>query len=468
MVPARRPAPVGTPAPPTAGPASRVALWLRCILWPALAVAVLGLPSSASPTRRSAARPMTLRPQASVICLRRRQDELQRISQINRESKSTSPTCPSTSARAMLAAEDRGFYQENGVSPRACSGRSSSRSGVAGPPRVAPRSPSSTSRTTSCPRTARSPASTRRSCSRSKIDQRQSKQQILEELPQHHLPRTRRLRHRDRGPGLPRQSAKDLTVEESAVRLGHPRSLDLRPPWSPRTSRTSRPAGTTSSTAWSARAGSTRPPVRPQFPTPSSGSRPTATGTNGYLVQPHQVRAQGQTPALRRRPRPRWPPGGPPSRSVRQDAAVAAVQESMPADAPTFASVWPRSSRQRGGGRPYGGATYATDLGSTGHRRQDAGGSTFAVHLIAALKEGTRSTSATPTTGRARSTSTSSRTLPPDKPFSQRGGVRNRQHRLRHDRRLDGDRELGQHRLRPAQHPGHAQGDRRGGQRRRA
>ncbi|MCB1239152.1 MAG: transglycosylase domain-containing protein, partial [Tetrasphaera sp.] len=94
-------------------------LWLRRILWAALAVAVLGLLFvGISYATIKPPKPNDIATaQASVIYYADGKTELQRISQINRESVNIADL-PEHVGEAMLAAEDRGFYQENGVSPK--------------------------------------------------------------------------------------------------------------------------------------------------------------------------------------------------------------------------------------------------------------------------------------------------------------------------------------------------------------
>ena len=91
--------------------------------------------------------------QASVIYYADGKTEMDRITQVdgNRESVPLSKV-PVHVQHAVLAAEDRSFYQNSGVSPTGI-GRAIVAAVKGGPTQGGRRSPSSTSRTTSSPRT---------------------------------------------------------------------------------------------------------------------------------------------------------------------------------------------------------------------------------------------------------------------------------------------------------------------------
>src|SRR5665647_698825 len=86
--------------------------------------------------------------QASIIYYADGKTEMARISEINRESVPLSQI-PLHVQHALLAAEDRTFYQNNGVSPSGIGRALIVALKGGGRPRAVPRSPSSTSRTTS-------------------------------------------------------------------------------------------------------------------------------------------------------------------------------------------------------------------------------------------------------------------------------------------------------------------------------
>ena len=324
-------------------------LWLRRILWAALMVAVLGLLFvGISYATIKPPKPNDIGPRASVIYYADGKTELQRISQINRESVNIADL-PEHVGEAMLATEDRGFYQEERCLPKgmlravivAIKGGGATQGGSTITQQYVKNYFLSSDRTLT--------RKYKEILLSIKIDQQQSKQQILENYLN--------TIYYGRGAYGIETAAQAYTASPPRTSPSrsrpssprHPRSLDLRPQVAPEnlknvTTRWNYVLDGMVSQGWLDQA--TRQAM--QFPTPIEWKPPTATGTNGYLVQliKSELKAKlklsdadierGGLQVVSTIEKPR------------QDAAVAAVQESMPADAPTFASVWPRSSPATG------------------------------------------------------------------------------------------------------------------------
>jgi membrane peptidoglycan carboxypeptidase len=404
-------------------------LWLRRILWAALAVAVLGLLFvGISYATIKPPKPNDIATaQASVIYYADGKTELQRISQINRESVNIADL-PEHVGEAMLAAEDRGFYQENGVSPKgmlravivAIKGGGATQGGSTITQQYVKNYFLSSDRTLT--------RKYKEILLSIKIDQQQSKQQILENYLNTIYYGRGAYGIETAAQAYYGKSAKDLTVEESAVLASVIRGPSIYDPQvAPEnlknvTTRWNYVLDGMVSQGWLDQA--TRQAM--QFPTPIEWKPPTATGTNGYLVQliKSELKAKlklsdadierGGLQVVSTIEKPR------------QDAAVAAVQESMPADAPDLrvglASVVP------GNGAVvalYGGADYATEQFNSATDAKMQAGSTFKPFtLIAALKEGKVNLRNT-YNGASPQYFNEFKDPASDKPFSQQGGVRN-------------------------------------------
>ena len=138
--------------------------------------------------------------------------------------------CPSTCRRRMLAAEDRNFYQNNGISPdgHRAGGRGQRCTRRADPGRL---DDHPAVRQELLPH-ARTDADAQGQGDPHLGQDRPAAVQGPDPrgLPQHHLLRPRRLRHPDRVQGLLRQGRLQAHRRRGrGARLGHPRALALRP-----------------------------------------------------------------------------------------------------------------------------------------------------------------------------------------------------------------------------------------------
>jgi len=326
-------------------------LWLRRILWAALAVAVLGLLFvGISYATIKPPKPNDIATaQASVIYYADGKTELQRISQINRESVNIADL-PEHVGEAMLAAEDRGFYQENGVSPKgmlravivAIKGGGATQGGSTITQQYVKNYFLSSDRTLT--------RKYKEILLSIKIDQQQSKQQILENYLNTIYYGRGAYGIETAAQAYYGKSAKDLTVEESAVLASVIRGPSIYDPQvAPEnlknvTTRWNYVLDGMVSQGWLDQA--TRQAM--QFPTPIEWKPPTATGTNGYLVQliKSELKAKLSSPTpTSSAVASRW---SPPSRSRDRTPPWPPSRSRCRPMPPTSASVWPRSSPATG------------------------------------------------------------------------------------------------------------------------
>ena len=402
--PARRPAAGGSRRPagrPTGAnargrggrPVKKRRVWLRRMMWTVLVLAVLGIGFvGVSYAVIETPKPNDIATaQASVVYYADGKTELDRISQINRESVNIGDLPPHV-GQAMLAAEDRGFYEQNGISPK----------GMARAVWVAIRGGSATQggSTITQQYVKNYFLTADRTATRKfkeillsiKIDQQLSKQQILENYLNTIYYGRGAYGIETAAEAYFGKSAKDLTVEESAFLASVIRGPSLYDPQlgakqleNAKTRWTYVLDGMVSE-GWleaSKRQAMNFPEIKEWKPR-------SATGTGGYVVQlvKNELKTKLQlTDADIER-------GGLQVVSTiekpRQDAAIQAVQDVMPADAPDLrvgmASVVP------GDGAVvalYGGADYAKEQFNAATDATMQGGSTFKPFtLIAALKEG--------------------------------------------------------------------------------
>ena len=215
--------------------------------------AVCSAPSpSSSPTRRSTSRSRTTlpTPQASIIYYADGKTEMDRISEVNRESVPLTQV-PKAVQEAHLAAEDRNFYQNSGICP----------TGIARAVWVGAARRRDPGRVDDHPAVRQEllpdpgPDAVAQGEGDHHLDQdRQAEVQGPDprELPQHDLLRPRRLRHPDGVQGLLQQGRLQAhRLRGRPARLGHPRARrSTTPAWAPSRRPTPRSAGPTSSTAW--------------------------------------------------------------------------------------------------------------------------------------------------------------------------------------------------------------------------
>jgi membrane peptidoglycan carboxypeptidase len=403
--------------------------WLRRLLWTALAVGVLGLAVvGISYAVIQPPKPNDIATaQASVIYYADGQTELQRISEINRESVNIGDL-PAHVGQTMLAAEDREFYTQNGVSPK----------GMARAVWVAIKGGAATQggSTITQQYVKNYFLTSDRTLTRKykeillsiKIDQQQSKQQILENYLNTIYYGRGAYGIETAAQAYYGKAAKDLTVEEAAVlasvirgpslydpQLGPEQLKNLQTRWA-------YVLDGMVSQGWLDQG--TRAAM--QFPMPVEWKPRSASGTNGYLVQliKAELRSKLQlTDADIDR-------GGLQIVSTidkaRQDAAVAAVNDVMPADAPDLkvglASVVPGDGAVTA---LYGGADYATvQFNSATDAKMQAGSTFKPFTLIAALKSGKTNLRNT-YSGASPQYFDEFKDPASDKAFNQQGGVRN-------------------------------------------
>ena len=215
------------------GGRSRGRKWLLRALWAVLALGVLGLVAVGIAYARTDIPDANelATAQASIVYYSDGKTELARLSDAegNRESVPLSKV-PDHMQKAMLAAEDQDFYQNNGISPtgiaRAVLGRGQGWPGDPGRVDDHPavrqellphRRPHAVAQGPRDPHLAQDrPAAVQGPDPR--------------ELPQHDLLRPRRVRHPDRVEGVLQQGRLEADPRrERLPRLGHPRSVLLRP-----------------------------------------------------------------------------------------------------------------------------------------------------------------------------------------------------------------------------------------------
>ncbi len=193
--------------------------------------------------------------QASIIYYADGKTEMDRISEVNRESVPLSKV-PKAVQQAHLAAEDRNFYDNSGISP----------SGIARAVWVGLRGGQTQGGSTITQQYVKNYFLTQdqtlsRKAKEILISIKIAKQTVQgpdpRGLPQHHLLRPGRLRHPDGVQGLLRQGRLQAhRLRGGAARLGHPRARPTTTPaWAPSRRRTPRAGSPTSSTAWRSRAG---------------------------------------------------------------------------------------------------------------------------------------------------------------------------------------------------------------------
>ena len=252
---------------------------------------------------------------------------------------------------AVLAAEDRGFYDEGGVLARRASAARSGTTCTGG---------SLQGGSTITQQYAKNAFLTQeRTFSRKiqelvlavKLDTSVSQGPDPRRLPQHHLLRSRRLRHRVGGDSS--TSADRSASSTSGRRPRSPRS-SARPAATRRTptSAGSRAAGTTSSTAWCSRAGS-----------------PPAQRGRGDVPDVHAAQAGEQVRRHERLPARRGPPGAAAARLHRgrhQPRRPAGDLDVRPATRRTRPSRRSRTRARRQGSQ---GPAHRPRRGEAGHRR---------------------------------------------------------------------------------------------------
>ena len=403
--------------------------WLKRLLWTGLAIGVLALIGvGISYATIQLPKPNDIATaQASIVYYADGKTELQRISQINRESIKIDEL-PAHVGEAMLAAENREFYKESGVSPK----------GMARAVWVAIKGGGATQggSTITQQYVKNTFLTSDRTLTRKykeillsiKIDQQLSKSQILENYLNTIYYGRGAYGIQTAAKAYFDKDAKDLTVEESAVlasvirgpsyydpQLGADQLKNLQARW------TYVLDGMVSEGWLDAAQRKTM-----NMPMPKEWSPPTATGTNGYLVQLIKSELKNKlklTDADIDR-------GGLQIVSTieqpKQDAAVKAVQETMPKDAPDLkvglASIVP------GDGAVvalYGGADYAKEQFNSATDAKMQGGSTFKPFtLVAALKSGKVNLNNT-YNGAGPQYFPEFRDPASDKEFNRQGGVQN-------------------------------------------
>ncbi len=367
--------------------------WLRRTLWSVLALGVLAVLfiGVAYATIRIPKPNEVATAQASVVYYADGTTEMQRISQINRESVKIADL-PKHVGDAMLAAENRGFYSESGISPR----------GMARAVWVAIKGGAATQggSTITQQYVKNTFLTSDRTLTRKfkeillsiKIDQQLSKQQILENYLNTIYYGRGAYGIQTAAQAYYGKDAKDLTVQESAVLASIIRAPSLYDPQLGASqlknvqSRFGYVLDGMVSQKWltpSERSGMT-------FPMPKAWKPADVSGPNGYLVQLVKAELKSKL-KLTDSDVDR---GGLQIVSTiekpRQDAAITAVQENMPTDAPGLraglASITP------GDGAVvalYGGADYAKEQFNSATDAKLQAGSTFKpITLLAALTSG--------------------------------------------------------------------------------
>lgn len=367
--------------------------WLRRLLWLTVALGTLGLlgigiayATIKLPTPNEVATA-----QGSIVYYADGTTEMKRISEINRESVALGDL-PVHVGQSMLAAEDRGFYQENGVSPK----------GMARAVWVAIKGGAATQggSTITQQYVKNTFLTSDRTITRKfkeillsiKIDQQQSKSQILENYLNTIYYGRGAYGIQTAAQAYYGKQAKDLTIEESAVLASIIRAPSLYDPQlgaqQEKNVQERFPYVLDGMVTQGWLDSSKRATMT--YPAPKAWKPSQTSGPNGYLVQLVKKELKDKlklTEADIDR-------GGLKIISTiekpRQDAAVAAVQEYLPTATPALkaglASVKP------GDGAIvalYGGADYAKEQFNSATDATMQAGSTFKpITLLAALQSG--------------------------------------------------------------------------------
>ena len=350
------------------------------------------------------------------------------------------------------------------ASPRPASPGRSGRLCGAGRPRAGRRSPSSTSRTTSSrttTRCTRKAQGDRHLASRSTSSSRQGPDP--RELPQHDLLRPRRLRHPDRLEGVLQQGRRQADLRRGAFLASVIRAPSYCDPALGRRAAGQRQGalGLRPRRRWSDQGLADARPSAPTSGLPpetlAEVHREADAGPNGYLTETGPERARRQVQATRRPTSTRAAPGRHDDRQAgpARRPGEGGQDRSCPRRPPAGLHVGLAAIKPGDGAivALYGGADYRRPAVNAATDDKLQAGSTFKVFTLSRPCQAGRSaprreySGASPQyfeefedSGRRR------------RPASARTGHQLRQRELRQDRPAHGDRQLGQHRLRQAQH----------------